>query len=275
MIKGVILKELREFWFKNPKATREDFIQKFNTDSINIHRWMMASGFEEKKGLDKKIRYVLMEDVKVEDITEKLPEGLSEAGEIEHLLDRGYSMISICLHQNVLYKTVENLSRDMQLARVNEYNQNKEIFPEQGDKIPGFMENLICGQRKERMDSSDLAHPKMQKIYDYKTCECIAAVIFRKMMEVGKVSSFDSSSFEQGMDNVNIPVTNAFLRDIDEIGNVPSTGDVDFDRQLLKFAASQCIGFNLYKFLYEDTRKNRDRLRSIMGKRSRDTSDEN
>jgi hypothetical protein len=273
MIEALVLKEFRETLIKNPKMSTAELALKYGRTEGAIRRYIFSAGFKTTSvGALKYFYPDPLEDVV--DIKDDLPHNWDERRKVKELVQRGYSKASICLHLNIEYRIVDEVMQTIASDESFENNQHKGVCQELGDPVPlSCNKQLAIAQVAE--DASDIAPLKMRTVYDYKSCECIAALIFKKMMEISNVAYFDSKIFQDGMDNVNVPVTNSFLRDVDEIGNVPSTGDVEFDRQLLKFAASQLIGFNLYKFLYDRTREDRDRLRPKLANKSRKIAEGN
>jgi hypothetical protein len=158
---NVKLRELLAIWKDNPSTTQSELINRFKWSPQNTDRYMKSIGLGKTRSADKEWRYVPLHGVEIQEITETSEDGLNERQWAEHYIELGYNSYSIALHQNILLSTVEKYRKDLKTHQekqllikrkedaqaredqVFEDGQNKNNYPEFGDKPPQHVDDIL------------------------------------------------------------------------------------------------------------------------------------
>lgn len=244
MIEKLTLTKLQEFLLANPTSTAEAIAKEFDIASNNVSRYTTSAGFTIANIGNIKC-YVQLPAEMVKPVTEKVEESWTENQKIRYLIEREYHNPSICLRLNVSHTEVEKTRQMMKQEPKHEYNNNKGVYEELGDKFPN------------------------NPVYDYKTCKCFMCGILRDRVVTNL--SMNSPKGPKGDDKwisnfaglrpVTILMPTYFIRHIEELHGVYKTGntqdDIDHLIAIVALDTSAYLAGYRYPFVKDQLDKKR------------------
>lgn len=242
MIEKLSLTKLQEFLIANPTSTSEIIAKQFDIASNNVSRYTTSAGFTIANIGNIKC-YVQLPAEMVKPVTEKVEESWTENQKIRYLIEREYHNPSICLRLNVSHTEVEKTRQMMKQEPKHEYNNNKGVYEEIGDKFPD------------------------NPVYDYKTCKCFMCVFLRERvvtnMSMNPPQGDDKwiSNFA-GLRPVTLFMPTYFIRHIEELYGVHKTGHSKDDLDHLIAIVALDTSAYLAGYRYDHIKKMLDKKRS-------------
>lgn len=250
MIEKLSLLKLQEFLLANPHATSESIAKQFNIASTNVSRYTTSAGFTIANIGDIKC-YVPLPAEMVRPISEKIDDALTENQKIRYLIEREYHNPSICLRLNVPHTEVEKVRQLMKQEPKYEYNNNKGMYEEMGDKFPN------------------------NPVYDYKTCKCFMCCFLRERvvtnLSMNKGDDQWISNFA-GLRPITILMPTYFIRHIEEHHEVYKTGNTKDDIEHLIAIVALDTSAYLAGYRYPFIKDQVDKKRAKGARRSEEIS---
>lgn len=239
MIEKLSLIKLQEFLLANPTSTSESIAKEFNIASNNVSRYTTSAGFTIANIGNIKC-YVQLPAEMVKPVLEKIDSSWTENQKTRYLIELEYHNPSICLKLNVSHTDVEKIRQMMKQEPKHEYNNNKGVYEELGDKFPN------------------------NPVYDYKTCACFMCRFLKERvvtnLSMNKGDDQWISNFA-GLRPITILMPTYFIRHIEEHHAVYKTGnikdDIDHLIAIVALDTSAYLAGYRYPFIKDQVDKKR------------------